>query len=238
MPVWALLAAAAALTYLLDQLTKVWALRALPDHSIDLVAGWLVLRLSHNPGAALSMGTSITWVFTILALAVSVGIAVLARRIVSRTWALTLGLLLGGALGNLTDRIVRPPGPGRGAVVDFISYGSWFIGNVADIAIVGAMILMMIIALRGVPLTAAEGTVPGVEETGQAAVVDQPAAADISTDGPRREEPLEAEPDLMTEALAPPSLAQATVDDLEAVAESPAEDNAAAGLSQAMRSQE
>ena len=145
---------AAGLTYLLDQLSKVWALRVLPGNTINLVSDWLALRLSHNPGAALSMGTSITWVFTILAVAVSVGVAVLAPRLVSRTWAFALGLLVGGALGNLTDRLVRPPGPGRGAVVDFISYGSWFIGNVADIAIVSAMVLMMIGALRGVPLTA------------------------------------------------------------------------------------
>ena len=233
LPVWALLVAAAGLTYLLDQLTKVWALRALPNHSIDLVAGWLVLRLSHNPGAALSMGTSITWVFTILALAVSVGIVVLARRVVSRTWALTLGLLLGGALGNLTDRLVRPPGPGRGAVVDFISYGSWFIGNVADIAIVGAMILMLIIAFKGVPLTTVGGTGAGQAVSSEEAVAGQLVPTAEST-----EDPEISEPDQGLEALGaldlPPEVAAAT----KAEVESLVLDTEDAGLSQALRGQE
>ena len=154
LPVWTWLVLAAALTYIADQLTKWLALRALGDSTVDLIGGWLVLRLSHNSGAALSWGSSITWVFTILALAISVGIVLLARRLVSRAWALTSGLLLGGALGNLTDRLARPPGFGRGAVVDFIGYGNFFIGNVADIAIVSAMVLLMIGAIRGVPLTA------------------------------------------------------------------------------------
>ena len=154
MPVWTWLVSAAALTYIADQLTKWLALHALGDSTVDLVGGWMVLRLSHNSGAALSWGSSITWVFTILALAISVGIVLLARRLVSRAWALTSGLLLGGALGNLTDRLARPPGFGRGAVVDFIGYGNFFIGNVADIAIVVAMVLLMIGAIRGVPLTA------------------------------------------------------------------------------------
>jgi signal peptidase II len=73
-----------------------------------------------------------------------------ARRIGSRGWAWALGLLLGGSLGNLTDRMVRSPGPGRGHVVDFIDYFGLFIGNVADIAIVGAAALIGVLAMRGV----------------------------------------------------------------------------------------
>jgi len=73
-----------------------------------------------------------------------------ARRIGSRGWAWALGLLLGGSLGNLTDRMVREPGPGRGHVVDFIDYFGLFIGNVADIAIVGAAVLIGLLALRGI----------------------------------------------------------------------------------------
>ena len=71
-----------------------------------------------------------------IALAVLVAIVVVARQLGSRAWAVALGLLLGGAIGNLTDRFVRAPGRGQGHVVDFIDYNRWFIGNVADIAIV------------------------------------------------------------------------------------------------------
>jgi signal peptidase II len=75
-----------------------------------------------------------------------------ARRLGSGVWALALGLLLGGALGNLTDRLLREPGFGRGHVVDFIAYGSLFIGNVADIAIVVAAVLVALLAVRGTTL--------------------------------------------------------------------------------------
>jgi len=206
---------AAGLTYLLDQLSKVWALRVLPGNTINLVSDWLALRLSHNPGAALSMGTSITWVFTILAVAVSVGVAVLAPRLVSRTWAFALGLLVGGALGNLTDRLVRPPGPGRGAVVDFISYGSWFIGNVADIAIVSAMVLMMIGALRGVPLTATSAVFE--RAGGDQSSVAEPADQDPAPGGVVSPDDGAAESgpgDLVLEAFAPDDGAAAPTDEL------------------------
>jgi signal peptidase II len=73
-----------------------------------------------------------------------------SRRLGSSGWAWALGLLLGGALGNLTDRVVRDPGFGRGHVVDFLNYNGWFIGNVADIAIVGAAVGIGVLALRGV----------------------------------------------------------------------------------------
>jgi len=142
----------AGLVYVIDQYSKAWALEAVSNRHVNLLGNWLVLRLSQNPGAALSIGSSFTVVFTVLAATVSVGIILYARRVRSRAWAIVLGLLLAGALGNLTDRLFRPPAFGRGHVVDFIAYGDWFIGNVADIAIVAAMVLIMIGAIRGIPM--------------------------------------------------------------------------------------
>jgi signal peptidase II len=160
LPIWLYLAVAALVTYAIDQLTKVWALDALGDgHTVPLLGKALQLKLVHNSGAAFSIGSSMTWIFTVLAVAVVIGVIVVARQVKSRAWAVTLGLLLGGAIGNLTDRLVRPVslgGPhkiGQGAVVDFIAYSHFFVGNVADIAIVGAMILMIIGVLRGTPLS-------------------------------------------------------------------------------------
>ena len=85
-----------------------------------------------------------------IALAVLVAIIVVARQLGSRAWAIALGLLLGAAIGNLTDRFARPPGGGQGHVVDFIDYNRWFIGNVADIWIVSAAGLIVILALLGI----------------------------------------------------------------------------------------
>jgi signal peptidase II len=136
-----------------DQLTKVAALRSLDEQTrVPLVGDLLGLRLVFNPGAALSIATGMTWVLTLVAVVVVVVVARAARRIGSRGWAVALGLLLGGALGNLVDRLFRDPGVGRGEVVDFIAYGDLFVGNVADIAIVGAAGLIMLLAVRGISL--------------------------------------------------------------------------------------
>ena len=128
-----------------DQGTKLWALSRLAGNRvIALPGGWVDLRLISNPGAAFSVGGGTTWLFTSLAAAAVMVIPWFAARARSRTQALALGLLLGGAAGNLWDRLFRTPAPGLGRVVDFIDYHGWFIGNVADIAIVaGAGILIM-----------------------------------------------------------------------------------------------
>ncbi|WP_201292665.1 signal peptidase II [Cellulomonas citrea] len=143
----------AAVVTVLDQLTKAWALAALdPGVRRPVLGRWLGLQLISNPGAALSIATGMTWVLTVIAVVVVVVVIRTARQLGSRSWALTLGLLLGGAVGNLIDRMVREPGPLRGEVVDFIAYGSWFIGNVADIAIVVAAGLAMVLVARGIRL--------------------------------------------------------------------------------------
>jgi signal peptidase II len=148
----ALLLIIAVVTLAADQLTKVLALGHLtPGRPVDLVGSSLRLNLIRNPGAAFSLGDKSTWLLTVIAVAVLIAIATMARRLSSRAWAAALGLILGGALGNLADRFFRAPGPGRGQVVDFIDYFGWFIGNVADIAIVGAAAFIAVLSLRGIP---------------------------------------------------------------------------------------
>jgi signal peptidase II len=124
---------------------------------VRLLGGLLTLRVDRNPGAAFSIGTSMTIVFSAIALGVIVFILRTSRRIRSRAWALTLGLLLGGATGNLTDRLLRSPGPLRGYVVDWIQLPHWPVFNVADSSIVCGGILAVLLAARGLQI---DGTVP------------------------------------------------------------------------------
>ncbi|WP_256795333.1 signal peptidase II [Terrabacter sp. Ter38] len=164
----------AVLAFASDQVTKVVALDVLGDgESRPFVGDFIRLKLIGNPGAALSLGAGNTWVMTGIALAVLVAIIVVARQLGSRAWAIALGLLLGAAIGNLTDRFVRPPGGGQGHVVDFIDYNRWFIGNVADIWIVSAACLVVILALLGIG-------VDGRRDHGRAATAPR-AATDPAT---------------------------------------------------------
>ena len=157
----------AALVLVLDQLTKWWAESSLTlgDDTIPLLGSLLGLRLIYNPGAALSIATGMTWVLTIVVVAVVVVIVRMVSRIGSRAWAVALGLLLGGALGNLLDRFFREPGFARGHVVDFIAYANWFVGNVADIAIVGAAVMIAVLSVLGIGL---DGTRHGADEKPEA----------------------------------------------------------------------
>lgn len=149
------LAGAALAAYALDQSSKFLVVSNLTEGEIVPVLGsalqWQFVR---NPGAAFSLASGMTWIFTILAAAVITFIVWFARRIRSIAWAVVFGLLLGGVLGNLTDRLLREPSFGLGHVVDFIST-PWFIPaiyNFADIAIVSSMVLFMILTIRGVGL--------------------------------------------------------------------------------------
>lgn len=154
-----------------DQLTKWRVLDTMvPGERIDLIGSLLGLELVFNRGAALSIATGMTWVLTLIAVVVVIVVARASRRLGSRLWAVAFGLLLGGALGNLVDRFFRPPAPARGHVVDFIAYGNWFVGNVADIAIVVAAVLVVLQTLRGVRL---DGTHETHDDT-TAAAVDAP----------------------------------------------------------------
>lgn len=143
----------AVLVYLVDQGTKWWAEHALDDgRSRQVIGDLLQFRLTHNPGAAFSMGTGYTVVLTVIALAVVVFTIRSAQRLGSTGWAIALGLLLGGALGNVTDRIFRDPAPFRGHVVDFIALPHYPIFNIADSAICVAAVLFVVQSVRGVHL--------------------------------------------------------------------------------------
>jgi signal peptidase II len=146
-----LLAAIALVVLVLDQASKAWALAALtPGEPVDLIGSAIRLNLIRNAGAAFSLGDGKTWVLTLISLAIIVAVILGARKVANLPWAIGLGMLLGGAIGNLVDRLIREPGPGRGHVVDFIDYFGLFIGNVADIAIVVAAGFVMVLAHRGI----------------------------------------------------------------------------------------
>jgi signal peptidase II len=139
--------------YTVDQVTKWWAQGHLevgvPRH---VVGDWFEFDLTHNAGAAFSVATGYTVVLTLLALAVVVACIRFAGRIGSAAWAVALGLLLGGALGNITDRLLRAPGPLRGHVVDFMRLPHWPVFNAADASICCAAALFVWLSLRGVRL--------------------------------------------------------------------------------------
>ncbi|MFG3644300.1 signal peptidase II [Micromonospora sp. NPDC047762] len=143
----------AAVVLAADQATKFWAESALSDgQTITLLGELLQLRLVYNPGAAFSIGSAYTWIFAVFAAAAVVAVTVVARRVTSRPWAVALGLVLGGATTHLLDRLFREPGFARGHVVDFIDYAGFFVGNVADIALVVGVGIVMLLNVRGVPL--------------------------------------------------------------------------------------
>ena len=143
----------AAAVVILDQLSKQWAINSLePGEAHEILGRWLAIELVRNPGAALSLGENHTWIITAVGIAVSVGIIVYARRAQTTLAVVLFGIGLGGAIGNLIDRMFRQPGFGQGHVVDMINYNGWFVGNVADIAIVGAAIALAVLAVLGVPI--------------------------------------------------------------------------------------
>ncbi|MFE8943414.1 signal peptidase II [Streptomyces sp. NPDC007856] len=146
----ALLFAVAAFAYALDLISKLLVVAKLEGHEpIRLVGDWLELNATRNPGAAFGFGAAFTIIFTLIAAAVIVVIMRLARKLYSYPWAIALGLLLGGALGNLTDRIFRSPGVFEGKVVDFIAPKGFAVFNLADSAIVCGGILIVLLSFRG-----------------------------------------------------------------------------------------
>lgn len=145
-----LLLSVAGVVLALDVVTKVLAVRLLaPGQPVSIIGDTVTWTLVRNSGAAFSMATGYTWVLTLVATGVVLGIVWMGRRLVSPLWALGLGMILGGALGNLVDRFFRSPGPLRGHVVDFFSVGWWPVFNVADPAVVGGAILLVGLSLFG-----------------------------------------------------------------------------------------
>lgn len=139
--------AAAGVAYFLDRISKAWVERSLPGKPVDVIPGVLTLRFTTNSGGAFSIGGSTPWVFATATIVVSIVIMATAFRHRSSLTAVALGLILGGALGNLTDRIVRGPGF-SGQVVDFVDLHVWPIFNVADSAIVVGAVLLAIGSFR------------------------------------------------------------------------------------------
>jgi signal peptidase II len=142
--------AVAVLAYALDLVSKMIVVAKLEHHEpIEIIGDWLQFNAIRNAGAAFGIGEAFTVIFTCIAAAVIVVIARLARKLYSLPWAIALGMLLGGALGNLTDRIFRAPGVFEGAVVDFIAPKGFAVFNLADSAIVCGGFLIVILSFRG-----------------------------------------------------------------------------------------
>ncbi|WP_458695192.1 signal peptidase II [[Mycobacterium] appelbergii] len=145
-----LLLTVAGVVLLVDIVTKVLAVRLLtPGQPVSIIGDTVTWTLVRNSGAAFSMATGYTWMLTLVATGVVIGIIWMGRRLVSPWWAIGLGMILGGATGNLVDRFFRAPGPLRGHVVDFFSVGWWPVFNVADPSVVGGAILLVALSLFG-----------------------------------------------------------------------------------------
>ncbi|MGY4770259.1 signal peptidase II [Kribbella sp. CWNU-51] len=141
------------LILLLDQLTKALALAHLtPGEPVNVIGSLLKFNLIRNSGAAFSLGSGYTPYISAVQITVAAGVVYLSRRLGSAGWAVAFGLLFGGAVGNIIDRIAREPSPFHGHVVDFLQTPHWAIFNVADMAVTSAAILLVIQTLRGVKL--------------------------------------------------------------------------------------
>ena len=137
----------------LDQVTKALALAHLtPGEPVNVIGSLLKFNLIRNSGAAFSLGSGYTPYISAVQIIVALGVIYLSRRLGSAGWAVAFGLLFGGAVGNIIDRIVRDPSPFHGHVVDFLQTPHWAIFNVADMAVTSAAILLVIQTLRGVRL--------------------------------------------------------------------------------------
>ncbi|MET9272723.1 signal peptidase II [Kribbella sp. NPDC003557] len=137
----------------LDQLTKALALAHLtPGEPVNVVGSLLKFNLIRNSGAAFSLGSGYTPYISVIQITVALGVVYLSRRLGSAGWAVAFGLLFGGAVGNILDRIFREPSPFHGHVVDFLQTPHWAIFNVADMAVTSAAVLLVIQTLRGIRL--------------------------------------------------------------------------------------
>jgi signal peptidase II len=137
----------------LDVVSKIIVVAELENREpIRLLGGLITLTVSRNSGAAFSIGTGLTIVFTLIATGVVIAILRTARRLRSLPWAVSLGLLLGGATGNLVDRVLRSPSPLQGHVVDWIEWPNFPVFNLADSAIVCGGALAVLLAARGLQI--------------------------------------------------------------------------------------
>ncbi|HIY25340.1 MAG TPA: signal peptidase II [Candidatus Brachybacterium merdigallinarum] len=180
------IAVIAVLLLVADQATKNWAVANLPELEPQPFLGeFLQLTLLYNSGAAWGLGSGITPVVTVLQILISIGVIVFAVAAVRSPWyAAALGLILGGALGNVHDRLLREPGPFRGEVVDFLELPNWPVFNIADMAVVGGAILVVLLSVIGLPSD------PAQVEAEKSEDAERPEAAQTPENG---EEPADPE---------------------------------------------
>ncbi|QBE49568.1 signal peptidase II [Leucobacter triazinivorans] len=171
--------AIAALTIAIDVISKQLALHSLDTETrIPLLGDLLGLQLAFNTGAAFSIGSQLTPFITLLGIVASVLLVRAALRTKRRIYAAAVGLILGGAIGNLVDRIFAPPGFGSGAVTDFLAYGELFIGNLADVAIGAGIVLYLFGAWR---IRASSRTSPATADGSAAATAPEEPNPDTAT---------------------------------------------------------
>ncbi|MCK9900488.1 signal peptidase II [Parafrankia colletiae] len=175
-----IVALTAACLIVLDVLTKLLAVAELSGRRpVEIIPGILDLRLTRNSGAAFSLAGGATVILSLVALVVVGVVVVTARRLASVGWAFVFGAMVGGAVGNLIDRVFRSPGPLRGHVVDFVHIHHWPIFNLADSAIVCGGVLAVILSLRGI----------GLDGTRLTAVPAEPAATNPTATNPTATNP-------------------------------------------------
>lgn len=176
-------AGVALVLYAIDQVSKLVAVDRLTDRPDDVrvIGDLLQLHLTYNPGAAFSTGTGMTPVISTVAIVATAVVLWFSRRIGSTLWAVAFGFLLAGITGNLTDRLLRDPGPMRGHVVDFLMLPNWPVFNVADICINVAAGLIILQALRGIRL---DGTREGASDDEGSDATTTGTTGTTSTTGP------------------------------------------------------
>lgn len=136
---------------ILDQVTKAWAVAELQgEPPIQVIGTWLQWSFATNSGAAFSLGSGNTWLFTAFAAVIISAVLWYTPRVGNRWWALALGLVLGGGTGNFIDRLLREPSFGQGHVIDFIRVPNWPVFNIADMAVVSGAALAVLLSMRGV----------------------------------------------------------------------------------------
>ncbi|WP_018635024.1 signal peptidase II [Parafrankia elaeagni] len=173
-----IVALTAACLIVLDVLTKLLAVAELSGRRpVEIIPGFLDLRLTRNSGAAFSLAGGATVILSLVALVVVGVVVVTARRLASVGWAFVFGAMVGGAVGNLIDRVFRSPGPLRGHVVDFVHIHHWPIFNLADSAIVCGGVLAVILSLRGIGLDGTRLTAVPTEPTVTNPTVTNPTGA-------------------------------------------------------------
>lgn len=139
------------LVVVVDQITKILAVAYLENKpAIELLGKYFGLQFTRNPGAAFSFGTNVTFVFTIFSITVSAFLIWKSSVVENKLWAIAAGGFLGGALGNLIDRLVRSPEFFHGHVVDFLAFPNFPLFNIADTAVTLSAIGAVLLSVRGI----------------------------------------------------------------------------------------